>query len=215
MSGFGLVDYSFLTKENVSRYVRLWHINFYSVPDFPELLITGREREYFSYFMKHETYDPSAIIQDALDEYIRCYSSPGGLRCMFEIYRATLEDAEQNRESAKRKLTMPVLAVGSQHFIGDDNERQMREVAEDVRGVLLPFGHQLAEECPEHLAAEYLKFFCESGGSRSPSGPARRTPAGEPVRVAARENRSPAPRSRRGSSATKARWRQNPIDQDR
>jgi pimeloyl-ACP methyl ester carboxylesterase len=170
LSGFGLEDYSFLTKENVSTYVWLWHINFYSVPDFPELLITGREREYFSYFMKHETYDPSAITQDALDEYIRCYSSPGGLRCMFEIYRATLEDAEQNRESAKRKLTMPVLAVGSEHFIGDENERQMREVAEDVRGVLLPFGHQLAEECPEDLAAEYLKFFRESGGSRESVG---------------------------------------------
>ena len=35
----------------------------------------------------------------------------------------------------------------------------MREVAEDVRGVILPKGHQLAEECPEALAAEYLKFF--------------------------------------------------------
>jgi hypothetical protein len=54
---------------------------------------------------------------------------------------------------------MPVLAVGSQYFIADDNERQMREVAENVRGVILPRGHQLAEECPEQLAAEYLKFF--------------------------------------------------------
>ena len=44
------------------------------------------------------------------DQAIRCYSSPGGLRCVFEIYRATLKDGEQNRESAKRKLKMPVLA---------------------------------------------------------------------------------------------------------
>lgn len=77
---------------------------------------------------------------------------------MFEIYRATLEDAEQNRESAKRKLPMPVLAVGGKEFIGTDNERQMREVAEDVRGVILPWGHQLAEECPEELAQQYLEF---------------------------------------------------------
>ena len=54
---------------------------------------------------------------------------------------------------------MPVLAVGSQYFIAQDNERQMREVAENVRGVILPRGHQLAEECPEQLAAEYIKFF--------------------------------------------------------
>ena len=78
---------------------------------------------------------------------------------MLEIYRATLDDADQNREAAKKKLTMPVLAVGSEYFIGADNERQMREVAEDVRGVILPWGHQLAEEDPEALASAYLDFF--------------------------------------------------------
>lgn len=158
LPGYGLEDYSFLTNENVSTYVWLWHINFYNVPDFPELLITGREREYFTYFIKHECNDPTAISDENLDEYIRCYSSPGGLRCCFAIYRATLESGRQNKEAAKTRLKMPVLAVGSQYFIGADNERQMRQVAEDVRGVILPRGHQLAEECPDLLAAEYLKF---------------------------------------------------------
>lgn len=158
LPGYGLEDYSFLTEENVSTYVWLWHINFYNVPDFPEMLISGREREYFTYFIKHECHDPTAISEDNLNEYIRCYSSPGGLRCTFEIYRATLQSGKQNRESAKTKLRMPVLAVGSQYFIGEDNERQMREVAEDVTGTILPWGHQLAEECPDDLVKEYLKF---------------------------------------------------------
>lgn len=158
LPGFGLEDYSFLTRENVSTYVWLWHINFYSVPEFPEFLITGKEREYFNYFIKHETHNPQAITPDALDEYVRCYSSPGGLRSMLAIYRATLDDADQNKESAKTKLTMPVLAVGSEYFIGEDNERQMREVAEDVSAVILPWGHQLAEEDPEGLTAAYLDF---------------------------------------------------------
>jgi pimeloyl-ACP methyl ester carboxylesterase len=78
---------------------------------------------------------------------------------MFAIYRATLDDADQNHESAKTKLKMPVLAVGSEYFIGTDNERQMREVAENVEAAILPWGHQLAEESPEELAAIYLKFF--------------------------------------------------------
>ena len=78
---------------------------------------------------------------------------------MCEIYRATLTDGDQNRESAKKKLPMPVLAVGSEHFIGADNERQMREVADDVRAVILPWGHQLAEESPDELAGHYLRFF--------------------------------------------------------
>ena len=158
LPGFGLEEYSFLTRENVNTFVWLWHINFYSVPDFPELLITGREREYFNYFIKHETHNPQAITPDALDEYVRCYSSPGGLRSMFNIYRATLDDADQNKKSAMTKLQMPVLAVGSQYFIGEDNERQMREVATNVEAAILPWGHQLAEEDPEGLAKIYLKF---------------------------------------------------------
>lgn len=158
LPGLGLEDYSFLTRENVSTYVWLWHINFYSVPNFPEMLITGKEKEYFNYFMKHETHNPQAIAPDALDEYVRCYSAPGGIRSMCEIYRATLDDADQIREVSKNKLKMPVLAVGSEYFIGKDNERQMRELAEDVSSVILPWGHQLAEEDPEGLAAAYLDF---------------------------------------------------------
>lgn len=111
--------------------------------------------------IKHQTRDPGGITDDALDEYIRCYSSPGGLRCMFEIYRATLQSADQNHEAAETKLRMPVLAVGGRDFVGGDNERQMREVAEDVQGAILPWGHQLAEECPDELANVYLDFFKE------------------------------------------------------
>jgi hypothetical protein len=82
---------------------------------------------------------------------------------MANIYRATLTDAEQNREAARTKLAMPVLAVASEPFIGTENERVMREVATDVRAVSFPYGHQLAEECPDELAAAYLDFF--SGGT--------------------------------------------------
>ncbi|MGH3950384.1 MAG: alpha/beta hydrolase [Pseudonocardiaceae bacterium] len=85
LPGFGLEDYSFFTAENVRSFVWLWHINFYAVPEFPELMISGKEREYFSYFIKHEAHDPTAITPDAIDEYVRCYSSPGGIRCMCDI----------------------------------------------------------------------------------------------------------------------------------
>ena len=159
LPGYGFEELSFLTPENVRNSTFLWQVAFYNVPDIPEMLIAGKEREYFARFIKDETVDPAAITDDAVDEYVRCYSSPGGLRCMAGIYRAILQDAEQNRKAAKTKLTMPVLAVGGEGFVGEDAERQMREVAEDVRGVTLPYGHHLAEECPEPLAEAYLDFF--------------------------------------------------------
>ncbi len=53
---------------------------------------------------------------------------------------------------------MPVLAVGSEAFIGKEVGRQMEKVARKVEYRELKFGHQLAEECPELLAGVYLEF---------------------------------------------------------
>ena len=157
LPGAGLEDWSALTPDNVSSGHWLWHINFYSVPNVPELLLTGHEREYFSWFLRNECCRPAELTQDAVEEYIRCYSSPGGLRAMFNIYRASLTDAAQMAQHPR--LTMPVLAVGSPHFIGTEAQAQMERVADDVTGVLLDNGgHQLAEECPGDLAAALLPF---------------------------------------------------------
>ena len=65
---------------------------------------------------------------------------------------------EVNREAAKRKLRMPVLAIGSQAFIGKEVKTQMDRVADDVQYQELRYGHQLAEECPDALARVYLDF---------------------------------------------------------
>lgn len=53
---------------------------------------------------------------------------------------------------------MPVLAVGSEAFIGKEVGKQMEKVARNVEYQELKFGHQLAEECPEQLATVYLNF---------------------------------------------------------
>jgi pimeloyl-ACP methyl ester carboxylesterase len=166
LPGFGLEEWSFLTPANVKAHNWLWHVNFYAVPDYPEALLTGREEMYFN-MVRAEAYDPGAYTADALEEYLRCYTVPGSLRCMFAVYRATLTDGEQNRESARQRLQMPVLAIGGRHYIGEEVHRQMEQVADDVRGVLLDWGHDLAHECPDELAAVLHEFFAESEGSHS------------------------------------------------
>jgi hypothetical protein len=52
--------------------------------------------------------EASVVAGDAAYEQV--YSLPGGIRSMLAVYRAMLVDGEQNRESAKTKLTLPVLA---------------------------------------------------------------------------------------------------------
>ena len=53
---------------------------------------------------------------------------------------------------------MPVLAIGSKDFIGQEVEKQMKNVASNVQYKELKYGHQLAEECPNDLAKLYVDF---------------------------------------------------------
>ncbi len=139
----------------------LWHLNFFSLPGYPEMLLAGKEKEFWGTWMRSEMYDPSALGDDELDEYVRWMTTPCGMRTIFEIYRESENDAEQNQEQFKKKLQMPVMAVAGKHFFGDEALYQMRQVAENVRGVILDCGHNLPLELPAEVAAEYLKFFNE------------------------------------------------------
>jgi pimeloyl-ACP methyl ester carboxylesterase len=161
--GFGFEDHTALTRENVSSGMHLWHLGFYFQPDIPEMLIAGHERELITYMIKNERTYPDTANPAAIDEYVRCYSMPGGIRSMLAIYRAMLIDAEQNRQAAQRKLDIPVLALGGDAFIGERNESQMRLLARDVTGHVFHAGHDLAEEVPDEMAALMLPFLSGLG----------------------------------------------------
>ncbi|KAK4687556.1 hypothetical protein P7C73_g2566, partial [Tremellales sp. Uapishka_1] len=156
LPGLGLEEWATFNPNKPETH--LWHVAFYYVRDVPELLISGREREYFTWFLKNEAYDPTSIDDDAIEEYVSKFSQPGGLRSMLNIYRATELNSTANVVAAKTKLTIPVLAVGSRAFIGKEVKIQMDKVADNVQYQELDFGHQLAEECPDELARVYLAF---------------------------------------------------------
>lgn len=152
----------------------LWHLSFHGVRDLPEALIAGRERTYLSYFYRL-AYNPQAITEEEIDEYVRCYSAPGGLRAGFEYYRALFTDVEHNKQNAKTKLDMPVLALGGELGFGALTIRSMKALARDVRGeVLERCSHWIAEEQPELLAEKLLAFFGEEDGGGARRGVERR-----------------------------------------
>ena len=103
LSGEGLEEWSTFTPANVSaqfdlRGVWVWHIPFFWIPHLPEMLITGREREFWEFWIKAETWNPNAITKEAIDEWIGCLSAPGGLRGCLETYRAGLKNARINAD---------------------------------------------------------------------------------------------------------------------
>jgi pimeloyl-ACP methyl ester carboxylesterase len=139
-----------------------WHIPFHYVRDLPEALVSGRERTYLTWFYR-TAYNPTAIGEEDIDEYVRCYSAPGALRAGFEYYRAIFTDAEHNTENARTRLKMPVLALGGERGFGELTIKSMQRLAENVRGgVIECCAHWIPEERPEYLSEQLLAFFSET-----------------------------------------------------
>jgi hypothetical protein len=57
-----------------------------------------------SWFYKGLAYNPYAITHADIDEFVRKYSAPGGMRAEFEYYIDFPIDAEQNKELSETKL---------------------------------------------------------------------------------------------------------------
>lgn len=165
LSGHGLEEWSYFTPEHVSAQfnnqgIWVWHIPFFWMPHIPEMLITGREREFWEFWIKAETYNPYSISDEAIDEWISCLKAPGGLRGCLESYRAGLKNARINNELTKTKITQPVLTVSATEFFGPLIADHMRQFAENVERseVFDECGHSLAIEA-EHKLANLLREF--------------------------------------------------------
>jgi len=137
-----------------------WHFMFFSLPNVPELLLTGRERPFWTWYARRQMWDPSALAEEDVDDIVRSAEQPGGNRAILEMYRARQTDAEQNRPHYADPISCPVLAVGAQAYLGDQVSKQLAQVARDVRGAVIPAaGHNVALENPAALAQAYLDFF--------------------------------------------------------
>jgi pimeloyl-ACP methyl ester carboxylesterase len=141
--------------------VKTWHFAFNRLPDLPEILLQGREREFLTWLFRAKSVHGWAIGVADLDEYVRVNSIPGALRAALSYYRHQFsqQGLAESRQRAERKLSIPVLAFGAQQGIGSLLIETMRLVADDVRGgVLNDCGHYMPEEAPRTVARLILEF---------------------------------------------------------
>ncbi len=140
--------------------VKLWQFSFNALPDLPELLTQGRERQLFEWLIEHKAQHPERISQANRDHYVECYSRPGAMSRGFAYYRDASKSALQNVEYAKKKLPMPVLALGGSTGVGDRLRVSMKSIATQVEGgEIEDCGHYVMEEQPEVVSKRLLEFF--------------------------------------------------------
>jgi pimeloyl-ACP methyl ester carboxylesterase len=147
-----------------------WWFAFHQVPNLPEAIVKGHEREYLSWFYKGLAFNPNAVTETDIDEFVRKYSAPDAMRAGFEYYRAFNEDAEQNRALVnKSKLQKPVLVLAGDYYPmfggdvpGNPVLNGVMPLAENVSGTVVPLsGHWIPEEQPQFVIDQLAKFFHE------------------------------------------------------
>ena len=154
LPGFGLEMLADVTHGGA------WHIGVLAAPGIPEMLLTGRERDFLAgYAYPAMSATEGAISEQDIDEFIRVYSCPNGFGGATGLYRSMLKEGEEIKQIvAQQQLTMPVLAVGA--GTGQFTYDTMAQVAQNVTEAKLDgIGHLAAIEDPETLAQTLLGFY--------------------------------------------------------
>lgn len=150
--------------EDVVRNPHMFHFALHAVPDLPERLVLGKQREYFDFFFRAIAAHPEAITPAARQGYVAAYSTPTALKTGFDWYRAFPQDVEENR-AATNPVNVPVLYVrGAKEAAGLERYLQgFREhgVTHLSSAVVADSGHFIPEEQPAALW-ESLRAFTTS-----------------------------------------------------
>ena len=147
--------------DNILRDPRLWHFNFRG-PDV-ERLVAGRERIYLDRFYNELSANPAAIDEATRNHYAELYARPRAMHDAFEQFGAFAQDATDNEALLAKtgKLAMPILAVGAEESFNTAMADDMRFVATNVTGVVIPnSGHWVMEEQPA-ATVETIRDFLE------------------------------------------------------
>ncbi len=137
---------------------KTWHFNFHG-PD-EERLVAGRERIYLDRFWNELSDDPKRIDEATRAHYTKFYAMPHAIHDSFEQFVAFPQDGIDNRAFlAKGKLAMPVLALGGEKSYGANRATELKFVATNVSGGVIPnSGHWIMEENPDATTTLIVDF---------------------------------------------------------
>ncbi|MBU77796.1 MULTISPECIES: alpha/beta fold hydrolase [Gammaproteobacteria] len=153
---FNTTDQSFATG--------YYHWFFLIQPDgLPERMINADPAYYLTEKLKRWSAPDATFSDEAVAEYIRCFSMPQTIHASCEDYRAAATiDLTHDEEDSNKKIECPLLVLwGSKGFVNRNYNvlQTWQERAKHVEGKALDCGHFLPEEAPSALIDELLLFF--------------------------------------------------------
>jgi pimeloyl-ACP methyl ester carboxylesterase len=137
---------------------QLFHFGFNWLDGLNDQLVSGREDLYFGYQFASKA--AKQLPDYAVKYYVDTLAaSPDALHASFAMYRALDTTIAQNAQRKTQQLTLPILAIGGGHSLGQQVADTMKLGAEDVQSLVIPgSAHYPAEETPEDLLAALTAF---------------------------------------------------------
>jgi pimeloyl-ACP methyl ester carboxylesterase len=136
-----------------------WWFGFFGQPHSGEI-VSGKVGLFFTDFWPVVGFQKKAFTQAEKNEFIRAYSVPGATTGAFHWFGQFSQDAKDNVEFAKKKLPMPLLAMGSDHFAGSFLAAHCKLVATDVHEAIIKnSGHWVVQEQTAQVQKYLLDFF--------------------------------------------------------
>lgn len=140
--------------------VPYWHLSMHMNMDITRLLVEGREEQYLRHFFRDFAYNPSAISEEELMQYVMQMKQPGNLRASLNHYGYIPQMAEQTAELAKTTLQVPVLAWGGSASFGNHCYSSAKSMAASAEGgVIEDCGHWVFEEKTDFICDELIRFW--------------------------------------------------------
>ena len=136
-----------------------WWFGFFAQPHAGEL-VSGKVGLFFTDFWPVVGFKNNSFTAAERKEFIRAYSTPGATTGAFHWFGYFNQDAKDNVQFAKKKLPMPVLAMGSDHFAAAFLAAHTKLVANNVQeSIIKDSGHWVVQENTAQVQNDLLSFF--------------------------------------------------------
>lgn len=138
-----------------------WWFGFFGWPASGSI-VAGKEREFLTNFWPLVGHVEKPFTKQETEEFIRAYAVKGGTTGAFHWFGNFPQDAKDNLEFAKRKLPMPLLAMGGEYFGAAFLKDHSKLVATNVfEAKIAGSGHWVVQEQTEQVQKALLDFFVD------------------------------------------------------
>ncbi len=137
----------------------VWHFGFFSRPIAGDI-VAGHEREFMTDFWPQVGHVKDPFTKEETDEFIRAFATKGATTGGFHWFGEFPQDVKDNHEFMKKKLKMPLLAMGGEYFSAPFLATHCRLVADNVSETkILGSGHWIVQEQTAQVQKGLTDFF--------------------------------------------------------